>query len=378
MAMQRVAVPGFVGGSNTLRALQADCDRTVNLFTESTAPGTAKSQKWLQATPGFKPFTLFPDQPIRGMLEINDRLFVVGGGTFAEVFSDGTFGPTFSVAFIDPFPVSMASNGTAGNQVMIVTDGLGYIYNTNTLTFAQIVAAGFPVPVRMCDFMDGYFLVLKSDSRQFNWSALEDGTAWDSLDVAEVSEAADNITALIRNHREIWLLGFRTSEVWYDAGDVNNVFQPLQGVFIEHGALAPFTVRRCADTLIWLGQDVDGSCVIFMANGYIPQRVSTYAVDQDLQKLTDPTTATAFTFQMNGHTFYALIIPEADKSWLYDVTMNAWTEWNTWDSTHCVWMPKVVGTHAFAFNKHLVGDRFSGAIYELRMDLYDEQIVAPT
>lgn len=380
-------VPGFVGPAHTLRAIQADADETINFYTEGTAPGTAKTPVWLQATPGIRLFSTFYDQPIRGMLEINERAFVVGGASFAELKSDGTLGPPFAIA-TDGGPVSMASNGSAGHQVIVISDGLGYIYDLNANTFVQITDPDFPANARQAEFMDGYFLVSQgAGSRKFQWSALEDGLTWDALDVAERSEAADNLVALIRSHREIWLLGGRTSEVWYDQGDVNTPFAPIQGVFLEHGVIARFSVQRADNTLLWLGANADGQAVVWRADGYTPKRISTFAVEWELQQrrpsLVD---ARAFVYQLNGHIMYCLLCPEAPTfsgqtqsawTWVYDVTMDRWHKWAIWDAAKCIWTPHVAGCHIFVFGKHLFGDRFSRGIYVSDQTIFDDEVLPP-
>jgi hypothetical protein len=57
--------------------------------------------------------------------------------------------------------------------------------------------------------------------------------------------------------------------------------------------------------------------------------------------------------------------------------MNTWAEWNIWDTTNAVWLPHVAGSHVFEFGKHYVGDRLSGAIYEMSMAFVTDEIVAP-
>jgi len=370
-------VDAFLDPANTLASIQAGASDAINEYLESTSPGHGKSPLWSIRTPGMHPFVQFPEGPVRGLFEINDRMFAVAGSSFAEVFADHSIGPLWDVG-TDDQPVSMASNGSAGHQILIISAGLGYIYDLTADTLAAITAPDFPAPARQVEFMDGYFIVsYGGGSRRFSWSALEDGTSWDALDTAERSEAADNITSLIRNHREIWLIGFRTSEVWYDAGDVNNPFQPLQGVFIEHGGQGVFTPQRIDNTLIWMGLNDDGQGIIWRADGYTPQRVSTFAVEQDIQNASTPTDARSWVYQMNGHVFYVLILPrDIQWSWVYDVTMDRWHKWATWNPITCQWMPHVAGSHVFCFNKHLVGDRFSGAIYHLSDDYFDEEIVA--
>jgi len=74
--------------------------------------------------------------------------------------------------------------------------------------------------------------------------------------------------------------------------------------------------------------------------------------------------------------FYVLMIPSADTSWVYDASLPpelAWHERAVWNPRFMRWQPYRAHTHVFAFDKHIVGDRLSGAQYELRTDLYDEE-----
>jgi hypothetical protein len=372
----RVALESFVGPSNTLRSIQADCDETYILFLESVAPGNGKAPVYLQGTPGIHPVFVAPDQPIRGLFNMNGRAFCVAGATFFEFFSNYTIGPTYTVTN-DLQPVSFASNGTAGNQLMIVSGGDGYIYNTDTLVFTQITDPDFPVPCKMCEFLNGYFLALKGGgSRSFSWSNLEDGLTWDTLDVAERSSTSDNHGALIRSHEEIWMMGGQTTQVYWNSGQASEIFAPVSGVVIEYGVVGPFTVQRLDNTLLWMGSNVDGSGMVWRADGYTPKRISTFGVEQALQQEDTPTDARAFTFQMNGHLFYALLLPRSRWTWLYDVTMDRWTKWATWDTTAADWIPHHACCHIFEFDTHLVGDRYSGAVYEMSMAFADEQLVA--
>jgi hypothetical protein len=375
--MPRLSVPGFVDGSNTERSPQAQIGRTINEFVESTQPGGGtKAPGYLQGTPGIHPLLVWPDQPIRGLFTMNERAFVVGGGLFGEFFADGTIGTTYPVTN-DGRPVSFASNGSAGNQILFSSGGDGYIYNTLTNTFTQVTDPDFPNPCKMVEFLNGYFLALQGGgSRSFSWSNLEDGLVWDPLDVAERSSTGDNLAAMIRIHEELWFLGGQTSQVYVNTGVASEIFAPVSGVVIEQGTSGAFSVQRLDNTLFWCGLNVDGARVVYRAQGYTPTRISTFGVEQDLQQYSDD--GQALTFQMNGHYFYALIQPQNRWTWLYDVTMDRWVNWAIWNTTTAEWEPHVVGSHVFCFEAHFVGDRLSGAIYDMRMSRFTDEIVAPT
>lgn len=385
--MPLVSVP-IAGPSHVLRSVNADVERTINFYVETTAPGTGKVPAYLIGTPGLRVWQTLPDAPIRGTFQQDDRAFVVAGASFFEVSNIGPSATFYGTVVQDANMATMASNGSAGHQVAITSGGQFYIFDLNANTLTHVVTG--VEPVTMCEFMDGYFLVNKTDSRTFAFSALEDGTSWDPLDVNERSEASDNIIAMVRNHREIWLLGSQTSEVWFNQGDPLTPFAPIQGVFVEQGCSAPFSVQRIDNTILWVGLNVDGAGIVWRANGYTPQRVSTYAVERALEQTgfedndNGLTLMRGWCYQEDGHLFYVLVLPDAslpgDKertSWAYDISTGAWCERARWDSTHCVWIPHVAQTHMFAFNRHLVGDRFSGAIYTQSLSFFDETIVSP-
>jgi hypothetical protein len=374
-----MALP-LVGPSQTLAARNPNAERTINFFQETTAPGAPKSPQTLRGTPGCTPFcTTGASSYVRGEFQQDNRAFAVADDLFLEVFVNGSRTIYGSVTD-DGNPASICSNGSAGNQLFVVSGGNGYIFDLLTNAFAIIADGDFPANVRMGEFMDGYFLVLKADSRQWYISALEDGTSWDPLDVAERSEGSDNIQALIRNHREIWLIGSKTTEVWYDNGDPLFPFAPIQGVFLETGTSSPWTVARIDNTLAFLNLDERGQGIAYRMDGYTPQRISTYAQEAGLYGWGGSSqllNAIGFAQQQGGHLFYWLYINDLDTTWVFDVGEKAWHERALWNITTVQWEPYVARCVMFAFDTTLIGDRQSGTIYELSLAVYDDEVVVP-
>jgi hypothetical protein len=367
-----VKIPGFIGPTNTLRATDAGVDQTINWMLEATAPGVSKNALWMPPTPGLSVFTTIPGSAVTATWAQDGRAFACGTN-FSEITSTGAV-TNYGVLATNSDAPTISSNGTAGNQLFITSGGNGYIFNLTTNVLTLIADADFPNgSAKMGAFMDGYFLVLKSSSRQFQISALEDGTTWDGLAIGQRSEGSDNLQALVRSHREIWLLGSQTSEVWYDNGDTFP-FAPIQGVFLEYGTAAPFTVCRLGQTLVWVGQDEDGQGVVWMADGYTPKVISTPSINAYIQDA-GFTSARAWTYQADGHQFYILMLPSADKTPVYDLTTGAWHFRATWDPSACVWLPYRPQCHMYAFNTHLVGDRSTGTIYTMSASVYTESLV---
>lgn len=372
-------IPGFVGPWNHLLSINADAEETINWMYEPTPPGTSNYRAWMPPTPGLRPWlTIQTASPVTCEFEQDGRAWAIIGGDFREVFN--TVPPTstfYGAVATDSNPPTICSNGTAGHQLFITAGGNGYIFDTIANTLTLIADPDFPNGTAlMGEFMDGYFLVLIANSRAFQISALEDGTSWDALDVGERSEGSDNILGMKRSHREIWFLGSETGEVWYDNGDPDFSFAPIQGVFSEQGTVSGFTMQRLDNTLIWAGKNADGEGVVWRADGYTPKRVSPHAIEL-YEQIYGFTGVRTWGYQQNGHLFYVTILPAADKSPVYDVAVDSWHMRARWDSTHCVWVPYVPQCHMFAFGKHLVGDRFTGTIYEMSTAFFTEELTVP-
>jgi hypothetical protein len=365
------AFPGFLGGTAQARSVNVNAERTINWYPEQAA-GNAKAEPWLVPTPGLSPFAVLEGGPVRAIFAQDGRVFAVGGTGFYEVFATGTATLRGTVA-ADGQPATISSNGSSGNQVFVTSGGLGYIYDLVTNALTQIVSAGFPSPVLMGTFSDGYFIALKDRANQFNLSALLDGTMWDALDVYQVSTVAEELRALVVAHRDLWLFGSRTSSVWSNTGDADNVYQPIPGVQIDQGAGASFAAVRLDNAVFWLGQSEAGNRVVYRTNGYTPQRVSTHAVEFALSHARRIDDAIAWAYQEEGHTFYVLYVPDLENTpdfattWVYDVAANAWHERALWDTVARQWVPHLGRCHTFGFGRHLVGDRLSPAIYSMRL-----------
>lgn len=384
-------LPGFAGGSDVLSSNLAACALSVNLQPESIGPSFGKRKKWLPRTPGTRFAFSVGSTAMQELFEINGRAFGVMDTTFFEFFEDettivrGTVTASSEGTFAKP---TICSNGSAGDQVMITSGGDGYIFTLSTNAFAAIADVDFPTnEAVMCEFFAGYFFVLVADSREIRWSALEDGTSWDPLDVFQRSWAADNIAAIKRLGTDIKLLGLQTSETLYATGDVA-VFAPAPGSLMEHGCVAPFSVVRIETngvdtTLAWLSQSERGAGLAVISRGMSGEVISTYAIARYEQlRKGQMTQVKAFALQMDGHVNYVMntgefvddTVPQFTFTPVFDFTEQDWHDRAQWDSTECVWKPWRVSCHVYAFNKHYGGDRLTGSVYELSQDYLEDQL----
>lgn len=370
------SIPGFVGGSDVLNSQMASSEEVINWFQE-TVPGTGKRRKIFKSRAGLRTFAQFEDSPGRGAFAENGRAFAAVGSSFGEVFEDGTTVTYGSINNTNGLPVWMCSNGSAGGQIGFVSDGIGYMFNLNTNTLAQIPDVNFPANAWQMMFFEGYFAVSVRATRQFRYSDLENGDVWPVLNVAERSIASDNIVAFIRRGREMWLIGEQTTEVWYNQGDVDTPFAPISGLLIEVGCAAGYSAQRLENTLGWISQSERGGGMVHVANGFTPDKLSSYAIDLQLQDSGNLEFAYATAFDQKGHRFYQISLPvnETPLSPTFDFGEGLWHQRGMWNTATGMYEQDLAAAHMYAFSKNLMLSRLDGTVYWLRDDAYDDGVL---
>lgn len=106
--------------------------------------------------------------------------------------------------------------------------------------------------------------------------------------------------------------------------------------------------------------------MVYKLSGYIPQRISTHAVERDLMgvRLDD---AFAFTYQEDGHLFYQLTIPSRNKTWCFDISTQAWHIRRDYNFDR-----HRAECKTFFDSKTLVGDFQSGRIYQMTQKYFTD------
>lgn len=358
----------FVGGSYQSRSLAFDAQRSINLFPVISETGTSRSTAMLTGTPGHRKWLDVGDGPIRGLLRVDAKtLLVASGGKLYRV--NPSMVATELGAIAGAGLVRMASNG---QQVMVATGAAGYFLSLSDWTLTKIAADSFTGADAVA-FLDGYFVWNRPGTGEFAISQLY-GTNIDALDYATAEGAPDKLVGLISDHRELWLFGESTTEVWYTSGDPDFPMARVSNAFIEHGCAAPGSVSKLDNTVFWLGADNSGQGMLWRANGYTPQRVSTFAVEHAWAQYGRLDDAEAFTYQQGGHSFYVISFPSADATWVYDVAANTWHERAWREPGGMNRLHRVRGhVHAHFAGQHLVGDHETGRIYALDEDCYRDE-----
>lgn len=367
--MPTVPFPQFCGKDYTPFSSKADTQKLINLMRERIQSGDGPGEYCLIKTPGlvraFQPTTT----GFRGGLELNDHLYLVSGPTIFDyviTLVDGervytsvaSYGPMLD----DSKPVFMAADNNSllvvsANTLYAVTAG---VFSTPTTPVAPITI----VLVR------GWWVFVGpiNPSQVFFFST--DGLTWDALDFQSAEGAPNNIVAAIVDHEELWLVGNRITQPFTVGSDANTPFIPRADAVIMQGTSAPSSVCALDGSLFWLGKSKNGERLVIRMNGYQPEIVSTFAVNNTLRLLSRVDDAISMPFQLNGHSVLRITFPEANRTLDYDATENDWHEVAGWDSTLGVYVRHRASVIIAAFGKILAGDHSNGWVYELSPDAY--------
>jgi len=263
-----------------------------------------------------------------------------------------------SITDVDTFELSQAATATATGVTLAFTPFLAQITDPD---FYGAVGVGF---------LDGYFVYNEPNSQRLWVTESYNGQSIDSLAFASAEGSPDDLVTLIVDHREVWLFGVNTVEVWYNAGTPDFPLARIQGAFNEIGCLAAYSVAKLDNGLFWLGRDARGNGVVYRSKGYSGERVSTHAVEWQIQQYNDLSDAVAYTYQQDGHSFYVLNFPTANTTWVYDVATQLWHERAGWENNQ---FTRHRGQCQMNFNKEIViGDYVSGLIFAYDSRVYTE------
>ena len=341
-------------------------ERCLNLYPEVIPPppgSKAKSNFVFYGVPGLSTKYTIGTGPCRGCLFSNGRCFFVSGDSLYELFSD--LGSILRGTLANDLkPVSIASNRF---QLAISSANRTYIYDLTLNTITEI-----PVPTSHVSFADGYFIGLTPGSQIIRISGQYDGITWPVLDFASAEGDPDNLVAIITDHKEIWTLGEQSIDVWYDSGNPDFPFERIPGALIEQGCAAARSPAKLDNSIFWLGSDTRGHGIVWRAQGYVPIRVSNHALEYQLSTYSDISDAIGYPYQDQGHTFYVLNFPAADRTWVFDAATNLWHERGSWHSESSTWKRQRAQFHAKAFGMHLVGDKDNGKVYDQSINYFDD------
>ena len=353
---------GFVGGEDVAPNSLQNAQRCVNFYAEVDQQNPKEIVGLLGCpgltqlvaasgggAPGFNstmttwpvPYS-GPNLPVRGFLEIpggNTALVVISNTLYLVTATAPTVNtwPTLSLTSMGTLltssgPVVMAADngvgygiaGTVVGNVAIVDGANGYWFNYLSNTFAQIVDPNFTTyggADRVVN-IDGYFIFNQPSKQAFYMTDAPYKVTFASAFYALKDAAPDNLVTIFENKELLWLIGEKTTEVWYNAGGTQLPFNRLSGTLMQAGCKAKHSVARFStggqDGVAWFGRSERGENVIIVTQGFNTNVVSTPAFSNEVKNYPVVSDAIGYSYQEDTHEFYVLTFPTADVTWVYD------------------------------------------------------------
>jgi Phage stabilisation protein len=349
-------LPGFCGPTGTVRSPNAACDRLLNMYIENVE--SDRKRYTLYSMPGLRQVALLPSGPVRGLFEAtNGRVFAVTSTTLFEVFAGWTFVSRGSV-HTGTTPASFTDDGI---HMVCSVDGVGYGYDFASNVLTTLPTTG-PQTFGQFGYIDGRIVVNEPGTRRFWYTPILDALTWPALNFYSAEARPDLLVTLLVDHREIWLFGSQSIEVWFSTGNSLDPFSRMQNVFIEQGIETPYAVDALDNTVFWLGGSIRGEGPVWTVNGYQPVRVSTHALESAMAGMATVGDAVMATARHGGHAWVVLDYPSGGETWAYDTATQSWAEWPRLldDGSFGTYLSN---THCSAFGEHLWGDRTTGDLY---------------
>ena len=364
--------PNFCGGTYQVSSVIDEEDLMNGYLEKADSPGSRTPIAILR-TPGKKTFAQLEDEiAVPGLFIVNGRRFAAASNLW-ELTPSGPVNRG-SLGSVPVTPTQILANET---QLVVLNNGNLFILTFATNVFSAVDMTQFNGPVAQIVFVDGYVIATLQNSHTFQQSNLEDASTWSGLNIATISYFPDNIVSMIADRRIIWFWSGKQAIGYYNAGAGFPVFIPIQGAFLQSGSGAAFATSLLDNSVYWLDQDDRGNMIARKLVGISgSQRVSTHATELAWQSYAKTSDAVSYSYQEDGHTFWQIFFPSANNgngaTWDYDVATGYWHRRGAWSQDSGTYIADRSMCHLADGDLHLVGDPFSGKVYQQSLSFYSD------
>lgn len=324
-------------------SLPLSAQRMVNCYLEP-APPHAKTFAAVIGSYGVANYGVIGTGAHRGSRVIRGKLYAVYGTTLYRVNEGG------SGTALGTVPGS-ARCFIAGDETnILIVDPVttdGYYYDGSTVQ--QVTDPDWPGAI-WCDYLDGYFLIIKPGSGQFYITDNRNPSSIEALEFASAERYPDDLVTGVVDHGELILLGTESGEGFYNSGNSDFPISKISSADIEIGCKAPHSVKKTDNGICFVGSDGK----VYRLNGYSPTAISTPAVEQAIAECSDKSFIGSAWCEP-GHAFYGL--KSTGFAWVYDFSTQLWHERESYGLDSWRW-----ASVDRCYDRWIVGDTESNAI----------------
>lgn len=287
--------------------------------------------------------------------DLGDPSQVYGMFTQPGCFSGDIFAATATQLYRAGVSVGAIATGArvsmAGSEIelLVATGSAMYRYDGSAISLVD-----FPDDAgeNSAVYFSSQFVVARTGSEKFYWSAVLDGSSWDSLSFASAERKPDNLVGLAVVGDELWMFGENSVEFWQPTGALDAPFERVQGRVYNVGCCNRDNIHVVDNTAFWVGDDK-----VVYRGGPVPIRISNHGIEERLKK-TPAEQIYAINFPWKGHLFY--IVNTADGMFGVDVATQEWCEWRSYGRTG--WR---VATACVLGDDVFLGDDGTGIVWTL-------------
>ncbi len=356
------------------RSRSGSTDLCVNLYPEHNDGSNGPEIGLLINCPGLTaPLATVGSGPIRCAYRASNNLMYVVSGNAVYVLTTLWAATLIGRIGTSTGPVFMVDNPT---QVALV-DGAGMwviVKATNVMTQTIPTGGADAASPSSMVYQDGFAIINSTDNQvyQTNYNDLTTIQANGIVNNAFVQGNAENVRALYDIKREVWIFKRDAVEVWVNNGNAGFAFVQLQGVYITSGCVAPASIAKLADSMVWLGESELGVAEVYMSSGYQAKPITTHALSAIFQTFTTLSDAQSYTYQSGEHQFYVLNFPTANMTFAYDLMTGKWHQRASFVTATGTLAREIANCHCWFNKTHVVGDYRNGNLYALSDTTYTD------
>lgn len=258
---------------------------------------------------------------------ISDDVYMYDTSTAATVTMNTVFGTT---------------SGTVGFTTFLYDTGTVKVVATDGTTLVTIDSAGTVVPCADADlptphipkpvFIDGYLVVVKSNTASLYNSDLNDPLLWTAGNVIDAEMDGDRIVNIDKINNYIVAFGSSSIEYFWDAAvATGSPFQRNETPIKINKLIGGIT--RFGNAIFYIGLNENSQPDVFKLQDFQIEPVGTPTITRYLNAQTAAyTTYVGALLSCLGHTFYILNV--GNYTFVYDTETKIWDRWAYQSSTN--------------------------------------------
>ena len=229
------------------------------------------------------------------------------------------------------------TSGIAAVQRLSFNDG-AFLYCIKTDdTVTKVTDGDYPLTdnVGMVEFFDGYTIVATTTGIIYN-SDNEDPTSWSPTQTIQAQKYPDPLVGISRQNDVLLAFGQWTTEQFYDAGTPapSSFMARLDQGTLQVGCASKDSIVHQESFIFWVGASKLGGYTVQKLDGISNlEKVSNDSIEKLLNlEGTNINNCYAYPIRLGGHFYYLLTLVGANRTFVYDIEEERWSEWQSGSS----------------------------------------------